>query len=375
MAQNILYHEARPMNDAVSFGEFQSIDWEIEDVGRKLLKNSVYIEAELQVFSAGSTLVTIGSSIGTTRDIGHHSLFESWSVEAKSQNIQNIQHYPRYCNIVETGTGNQGTIYTPASQAEGKQVTEEACVYTCQQIKAHAKNAGVAKVSNVQFCIKPRICLNSMAGDGYSFAKNGAIRISTNLARNGAALHGAGVVSDSSYKISKVRLRYITIPDNGSQGAMMMNSVVSIKQSINSQQANLSVKVPSRAVTGVVMNYISQQNETGLNTDSYQLESLPNIDEIQYLFSDSQAQYISYNVTDPDNMMKLGIEALVQNGVKVKANAFKKAGGENVIHGLNFKQTLDLSRQKFGVNIKSSSLLLNTNPRNIYLHFLTIISL
>ena len=78
MAQNIIYHEARPMNDSSAFGEFESIDWEIEDVGRKLMKNSIYVEADLEVFSSTNVVNGTFSRIGLTRDIGFHSLYESW---------------------------------------------------------------------------------------------------------------------------------------------------------------------------------------------------------------------------------------------------------------------------------------------------------
>lgn len=376
MAQNIIYHEARPMNDSSAFGEFESIDWEIEDVGRKLMKNSIYVEADLEVFSSTNVVNGTFSRIGLTRDIGFHSLYESWQVEAKSQNIQNIQHYPRYANIIETGTGNISTCLTPMSQAEGKQISEESSRYVCQLSSCShrtASNVVITKPANT--CIKPKICLNSMAGDDYSFAKNGAIRISTNLARNGSALHGRGVGSTSSYRLTNVRLKYMTIPDDGKQGAMMMNSVVSVKQSMNSQQSNLSVKVPAQAVSGVVVTYISQANETGLATDSYKLEKLPLVDEIQYLFSDSQSQYISYNVTDQQDMIKLGVNALSSAGIKVKANSFKTNGDEGVLHGLDFQQSIDLSRQKFGLNLRSSSDKLNSNPFSIYMHFLNVISL
>lgn len=376
MAQNIIYHEARAMNDSSSFGEFESIDWEIEDVGRKLLKNSIYVEADLQVNSSAGVFNPTFSRIGLTRDIGYHSFFESWGVEAKSQNIQNIQHYPRYCNIIETGNGNISSVLTPMSQAEGKQISEEASRYACQSSTcSHRTASGVVLLKPTNICIKPKICLNSMAGDDYSFAKNGAIRITTNLARNGSALHGRGVSATTSYTLSNVRLKYMTIPDDGRQTAMMMNSVVSVKQSINSQQANLSVKVPAQAVSGVVVTYIQQANEVGLDTDSHKLEKLPLLDEIQYLFSDSQAKYISYNVTDQQDMVKMGVEALSSAGIKVKANSFTNAGDEGVVHGLDFQQSIDLSRQKFGLNLRSSSDKMNANPRSVYMHFLNVISL
>lgn len=378
MAQNIIYHEARPMNDSSAFGEFESVDWEIEDLGRKLLKNSIYVEADLEVFSSTGVVNPTFSRIGVTRDIGFHSFFESWQVNAGlgGQNIQNIQHYPRYVNIVETGNGNISTCLTPMSQAEGKQISEEASRYVCQLSScSHRTATNVILTKPANICIKPKICLNSMAGDDYSFGKNGAIRISTNLARNGSALHGRGVGSTTSYRLSNMRLKYMTIPDDGKQSAIMMNSVVSVKQSINSQQANLSVKVPAQAVSGVVVTYISQANEVGLATDSYKLEKLPLLDEIQYLFSDSQAKYISYNVVDQQDMVKMGVEALSNAGIKVKANSFKNNGDEGVVHGLDFQQSIDLSRQKFGLNLRSSSDKMNANPRSVYMHFLNVISL
>lgn len=374
---NILYHEARPMNDSTSFTEFMSIDWEIEDVGRKLLKNSIYVEADLVVNQATGVEASVDMRIGTSKDIGYHSFWESWNVEnAKVGSIQNIQHYPRYCMVVETGSGNVSTPLTPRGQAEGKQLTDEAARYTCQRQNArHATDSALVAHKKVNMCIKPKICLNSMVGDDYSFSSNGAIRISTNLARNGTALHGSHVTGTSSYELSNVRLKYITIPDNGKQGPMMMNSVVSVKQAVNSSSANLSVKVPAKSCSGVIVNYIHQADEIGLATDSYELQNFPNLDELQYLFSDTQAKYISYNVTDKDNMLKLGAEALALAGVKVKVNSFKSNANQNIVHGLDFKQNLDLSRQKFGLNLRSSSDKISTNPLNVYFHFLDTISL
>lgn len=370
------YHESRPLNDNSSgFKEFDSVDWEIEDQGRKLLKNSIYVEADLIVFTSGSTQVALQDAVGVSRDIGFHSFFESWSVDAKSQNIQNIQHYPRYCNIIETCSSNIGSVYSPASQAEGKQVSDEACRYACQAVAVRQITASDVVLSDVaQICIKPKICLNSQAGDDYSFAKNGAIRISCNLARNGTALHGVDVVYNSSYQLNNIRLKYITVPDDGKQAPILMNSVVSVKNTINSNQANLSVKVPAQAVQGVIVSYISQADETSLTNDSYVLQKIPQHDEIEYLFSDSQSKYVSYAITDQDEMALRGLEALSALG-KGKSNNFKQASGEGVVHGLNFHQSLNLSNQKFAVNIRSSFTGMSLAPRNVYMHFLNVINL
>jgi len=374
---NILYHSSRALNEDTSGAtEFQTVDFEIEDVGRKLLKNSVYLEGELEVFSSGTNPLVRNVKIGTNNNIGFHSLFESFSVDVGGSNIQNINYYPRYVNIVNTASSNQGSALTPMSQAEGIQLTEEASRYTCQAVNASQTNGANTAVSRpVQFSIKPKIAVNSMFGDDLSFAKKGALRISVNLARNGSVFHGPGVVATTNYKIKNMRLKYITVIDDGKQGEIIMNSVVGVKQSINSEQANLSVKVPSKAVTGVVVSYISQKNETSLTQDAHKLENLPNLDEIVYLFSDSQAKFLTYNIEDSQDMLKLGIEALSVAGLKCKVNSFQNKNNSNVVHGLNFQDTIDLSNQKFAVNLRSSSTQISNNPRNVYMHFLTIMSM
>lgn len=373
---NILYHSSQALNDSSSFQEFETIDFEVEDVGRKLLKNSVYLEGELEVFSSGTTALARNIKIGTNNNIGFHSLFESFSVDVGGSNIQNINYYPRYVNIVNTASSNQGSALTPMSQAEGIQLTEEASRYTCQAVVASQTNGQDTAVSRpVQFCIKPKIAINSMYGDDLSFAKKGPVRISCNLARNGSVFHGPGVVSTTNYKVKNMRLKYITVLDDGKQGEIIMNSVVGVKQSINSEQANLSVKVPSKACTGVVVSYISQKNETSLTQDAHKLENLPNLDEIVYLFSDSQAKFLTYNIEDSQDMLKLGIEALSVAGLKCKVNSFENKNNSAVVHGLNFQDTVDLSNQKFAVNLRSSSTQISNNPRNVYMHFLTIMSM
>jgi hypothetical protein len=371
---NILYHSSRPLNDNINgFQEFDTVDFEIQDDGRKLMKNSIYIEGEVEVFSTGTTALVLGDEIGINNNIGFHSFFESFNCSLKngSQNVQNISYYPRYVNIVNTTTSNIGSVFSPLSQAEGLQCTEESGRYVIQPVLAAGGNIS----RNPEFCIKPKIVLNSMFGDGYSFSKNGAIIISTNLSRNGSVLMGPGVLATSNYKIKNLRLKYITVLDDGKQGPMVMNSVTSVKQTMSSGSANLSVKVPSKAVTGVVLNYISQSNENDLKNDSYKLENVPNLDEIQYLFSDSQSKYVSYSLVDKDDMLKKGIEALSRAGIKCKVNSFQQKNNQNIIHGLNFQSTVDLTNNKFGVNLRSSSSNISQNPLNVYMHFLTVLSI
>ena len=76
--------------------------------------------------------------------------------------------------------------------------------------------------------------------EDYSFDKNGPIRVSMNLARVVAALSGQDNSNAARYKLVNLQLRFKSVPDDGSKGAMMMLSHEHIKQTINSNSANIS---------------------------------------------------------------------------------------------------------------------------------------
>lgn len=376
MAQNILYHEVAPQNNnPEGFVEFNTIDWELMVEGRSLLKNSIVIEADIQVFSAGATDLVVADRIGLENKIGFHGIFESWSCEGAGQNLQNLTDYPRYVNMVASSTLGQNDINDIKYQAEGRSPTEAGGRYVLQQNMANHNGSTSADRYNLNdFSVMPKICFNSMVGDDYSFNTNGSIRVSCNLARNNQFLHGSGTQPTSSYKIFNPVLRFISVPDSGKQGKMIMNSAVSVKTTVNSQQANIGVKVPAQACNGVVISFIKQSNDNAVGENSYALEQYPELDEVQYLFSDATNKYITYVIDDHEEMRQRGLNALTDSRHnQVNASTLKANNGD--IIGLSFEEFIDLRNQKFTVQLKSSAIDLATNPRLVFLYFLNLISL
>tara|TARA_R110002167_G_scaffold25737_1_gene89092 strand:- start:1255 stop:1755 length:501 start_codon:yes stop_codon:yes gene_type:complete len=166
----------------------------------------------------------------------------------------------------------------------------------------------------------------------------------------------------------------MSVEDDNKQGAMLMNSVSSLKQTINSQQANILSRVPSDKVNGVVISFLEQAHETNATDNSYALEQLPQLDEVQYLFSDSTARYITYTMDDYDDMILKGIEALSESGVNM-CHSSKLSANKGTIIGLAFSEYIDLRSQKFSVQLKNSSAGISSNPRLVYLFFSTLIQL
>ena len=371
---NILYHEVDPSNDAASFQEFNSIDWELQAPGRKLLKNSISIEFQLNVVSNGVSPIA-GRQISLDNKIGYHGIWESWNTStAKVGIVENVQDYPRYVAMIAAATLDENDLVNVRYQAEGRSLTQDGGRYALQQPRIRNKNATPTEhLQEIESCIYPKIALNSMMGDDYSFDTNGSIRISTNLARNNNFLFGPQMAG-STYTISNVKLHFISVPDNGKQSPMMMNTVVSVKSAINSDSANLSFKVPAKSCSGVVMSFIQQSNENADGENSYALEKLPNLNSVQYMFNSSTSQGISYVIEDSGEMIKRGLAALSDAGHS-QVSASKYAVNQGYLIGESFEDQIDLSQQKFTVQIKSEVPSISSKPRLCYLYFLNLIQM
>ncbi len=374
MADNIRYHEVAPSNDAASFQEFNSIDFELLSPGRKLLKNSISIEFRLQVISDGVSPVA-ARQISLDNKIGYHGVFESWTTStAQAVILENTQDYPRYVGMVAAATLDENDLLNVRYQAEGRSLTQDGGRYALQQPRIRNKNATPVEHLEERECsIYPKIALNSIVGGDYSFDKNGSIRISTNLARNNNFLFGPQMAG-SSYTISNVKLHYISVPDDGKTQPMLMNTVVSVKAAINSDSANLSFKVPAKSCSGVVMSFIQQSNENADGENSYALEKLPNLNSVQYMFNSSTSQGVSYVIEDQGELIKRGLSALSEAGHS-QVSASKYAVNQGYLIGESFEDQIDLSSQQFAVQIKSEVPSISTKPRLCYLYFLNLIEM
>jgi hypothetical protein len=97
----------------------------------------------------------------------------------------------------------------------------------------------------------------------------------------------------------------------------------------------------------------------------------PRFQEVSYLFADSSSQFVSYTITDLGDALHKGVESLKRGGAnEVNMNAYKSNKG--FIIGLDFNgEYIDLSSNKFSMNLKSNSS--NLSPHLVYLYFHTLL--
>ena len=375
----IQLHRTLPESSSIAYKPYQTVDFLLDARGRKLIKNSIRIEFDaLALDAVGGNTITNVSNIRLENAIGGHAFFDSFTCETENKGVlENLQNYPRHCNMVSRATLCPDDLLSSQFVAEGRGPAEENGNYVLQYVSDNSYVAGQAEVATRQvapaFSISPQVCFNRQGGDDYSFDKNGFIRVSMILAPANQAVFG-GAAAPKDYTLANMALRYQTREDDGSQGAMLMKSYVNVVSSVQSTATTVSARVPSSQVNGVAISFIKQSNVNAVQPNSYQLEALPQFSTIEYLFNNTLQQYVTYVIRDQSDALMKGLEALETAGHhSVSAETLKANKGH--IMGLAFNEFVDLSNQKFTINFKIDSDTITTAPMDCNMYFSTLLTM
>lgn len=370
---------------------FQTIDFNLATPGRKLLKNSIRIEGNIIATKGGGAAgkYTPNDSEGATTSIhftdnikldnvvGSHAFFDSWTCETQSKGIlENLQNYPRFVSQHGRATLGADDMLSSKLVAECRGPTEENGNYVLQPVADQAYMTGekeeVKERSFPSFSMKPMICFNRQAGGDYSFDRNGFIRISCILAADRHVLFGGS--DPANYVLDDLVCRFVTIPDDGTDEPMLMRSYVNVVSSLQSTASTISARVPSQQVNSVSMSFAKQSNLQSPEFCSTALEALPEWDSLEYLFANSLQNFITYKITDRDDALRRGLQSMESAGhSQVSAKTLKANKG--VLYGLDFEEYVDLSQQKFTINLKILDASVVTEPRDVFLYFNSLLQM
>ena len=382
MTENIRYHVSNPENNASDgYKEFSTIDFVLDATGRELVPNSIRLEADISVHSTGTTALALKDAGNATvsyprvqldANVGAHCLFESFQVVLPESMglIHNANEYPRYVKMMAKGQYSIDDYYSADLVSELRcSRGDVAPAMITNQVKGGTEAGGeTAELQN--FCIKPMIAINQTSGGNYNFDKMGSIRISMNLARNSQAFHGTHMDANHNYTLTNVRLRYITIADTGKQNKMICNAYSVIKNTIISNNAEVSSSVPANAVSGVSITFLESTSESNPVKNSHALEKYPSFKEVSYQFQDATNQYVSYTIRSLTDALSKGLEGLRSQGHnEIAPNNY--ASNDGMVLGLDFNgQFVDMTKNKFAINIKSER---DIGTYFIYLYFHSLV--
>ena len=366
---NMLYHSATPEATQATYVEYNNIDFVLNvGEGRSLMRNSVRINGEINITYDGTNNST--GNVYLDFRIGAHGVIDSCQTVFGSSGIkENIQNYARWVEMAAVGTLYEDDYLNASNQVELRAPNEQSAGILAQ---GEITRGTTPLTTDMDFSIKPVCILNKMNGDNLPFEKSGEIRLTINLARAMSALMGRNQGTASQYTLKNLHCSYHSVPTQGlwSSTKTSMRSVYNVKSTILSGSANISAQVP--AICDAVSCSFQRQNRENTNVfNNYQLETVENINRVQFLFNDSTNKYVSYVMNDQNEMLHRYIDSFKNTGHnQVNGDCFRNNSGFGI--GLDFKGFVDLSRQRFSVQLDSD--VNNTKPMNMYSYFHSVIS-
>ena len=384
------YHQVQPESSSdTGYLPFTTVDFNLMTPGRKLLKNSIRLEGKIvartnltdpwlpATAGGASSAVDFDSNVKIDSAIGAHTFIDSLSTEVQSLGIlETLQNYPRYMSQHSRATLAEDDLLDSKFVAEQRGPYEINGNYSLQPVVDQAYMTGEVEQtkerSKPDFSIKPMCAFNRMAGGDYPFDRKGFIRLSMILANNNNVLFGGA--GGASYVLEDLVVRFVTIPDDGTDEPMLMRSYVNTVSSLQSTQTSISARVPSTQVNAVTMSFAEQSHLQSQEYCSQALESLPLWDSIEYLFANSISNFVTYRITDLDDALRKGLESMESDGHSmVSAKTLKANRGQ--IFGLAFQEYVSLQNQRFTVNLNIRDPTVAQKPLDVFLFFATLLQM
>jgi hypothetical protein len=362
---SINYSSSIPENLRDSYTEFDTVDFVLTFNNAAIQLGSIRLEGDLEVLKGGARIQNT-DDIKYDRSIGAHGVVESIQTEMLGQVFENLVEYPRMVKMYMAGRNQQGDMMNTNNVCELKTPYDHLTTLVL------GGNQVVNQLTppiyeDPDFSIKPDFILNSST-DFVPYTKTGAIRISVNLARAVSLLYGNDMDNTVTYSLKNLKLSYRTTDDMSVVAkTSVLNKRMSIKSSIQSSLANIQAKVPSSSVKAMFASFQEQSHENTNFWNNVALDKVPNLDEIQFLFNDSTNQFISFVIKSQPEVLLNFVKAMGntgKNSLSLKEVTNNDGYGVGVSMG---DELIDLTNQKFGIQINSS--ILSLKPYIMYLYF------
>ena len=366
LMQRVLYHQINPESEQSTYNQFDQCSFLISvGEGRSLLPQSVRILGDIKV------LTGVGDARSTAfrcwdRNIGASAFIDSLSVQTQNQGLlENIQNFSRYVGMDSCATLNELDMLNSINMCELKTVTQRGATALANGIAPNL-TGGTENVRDPDFSVKPLCCLNKMSRD-LPFAKSGIVTLQMNLQRNMTALFGAEQDANTKYEIRNLRVSYKSVVDPKDPSPTEMGIVYNVKSNILSGTASISANVPA-VCDSVAISFVQDQHDSVPVFNSYKLENVQGLEEVQYMFNDSTNSLISYVIKDQQEMVERFLDS-ISNSSHNQVSLQKWRANCGFGLGLNFEQPVDLSKNRFTMQLGSSATNLNLYPINCFLYF------
>jgi hypothetical protein len=368
MSKSIQYNETEPQNVQPIYKQYDVLDFLItSDPSQDLLANSVALNFDLAVYD-GSDRVT-SQEVFFDKHAGAHCFIDSVQTSSANGQLEHISEYSRYVAMLNQVSKVDNDLFNTTDISELVAGSEHTIQSYCQGVITDAAAATYHTTDNKSVSLAPKCILNKMAGN-LNFNKVDFIKLSITLNKNISALFSNDATQDDvRYEISNVKLSYNTVPTAPQQ--CVMNSILTMKQSINSANSNISLKVPGVA-SGCSAIFLKQASENDITKNNQKLDRLHDIKSVQMLFNDSiNNNFISYSEVDYGEIVHNFVESVSSSEHNnVGVNNWK---GQGFGIGQRWGNMIDLTTSKFNLQIQTNAGVSASAPYLINLYFYSMV--
>ena len=370
---SISYSLAIPENNKASYGEYDTVDFVLTFPNESLKLGSLRLEGELEVTQDGDLLNAVANAdkvIKYDKHVGAHTFVESVQTEMLGEVFENLTEYPRMVKQYSVARNSTEDMFNSSRVCELR-VPYDAMTTMIMKGDEVRTQVVPAVRSNPDFSIKLDVLLNSST-DELPYKRSGAIRVSVNLSRNISVFHGNDVDANTVYALKDLRLVYRTLPREDNMEPITLRRRINIRQSIQSSLANIQTKVPSQSVEAFSASFQVQSQENTYFDNNLDLEKIPNLQQLQFLFNDQTNAQVTYLIKANSEVLDKYIDALGDRGRNSLApvNMINNHG-----YGVGLRMSgglIDLTNQKFSVQINSD--ISNARPLLMSMYFHCLIT-
>tara|TARA_R110002167_G_scaffold202630_1_gene406534 strand:+ start:26 stop:1174 length:1149 start_codon:yes stop_codon:yes gene_type:complete len=376
MSSALRFHKVFPTNKKNQYGQLENIDFDLTFPNRKLVCNSIRIQGRVKVFKTGTTRAEMVDNIFVDNMIGANTFFESYETSTQNKGIvEYCQNMGRYMKMVTTGSNSADDMANISQTCELKsQNLQLSRNVFYGEVNADEVLPAVNASNGQSFAIKPLFVLNQVdagvaGGDvNLDHATLGDITISTRTAKNNLALFGIDADANVNYQLEEVSLTFHSLPTDGNQSPLVMRTKQVVRQSIQSDLGAVSVNVP-QLTNGVSISMLAQNKQNTVRYNANTLDRPPAVSRVEFLINNTQSDFITYQLESNNEILQNYLMSM--SGDRAKINQFRQAelkANEAYGIGANFFSLLDLSKDRFGINL-TSQIGATGNPYVLFLYF------
>jgi len=350
-----------------------------------LVPGSINIEGEVAVYPDLSNTASPynGEDLLYDAQAGFHALFRDLTVEFQNTGVvENLLNYGRFAKMNTVALCHQESIAVESvTSVEGK---------VSNEVQVRGMLYGRSTTDPyIPFSVKPLFCLNK-ASAPVSGNATGQVRIRLRLAPNEEFLYGSGFnLGSTGYVIKSLRLRYMTVPEDGKKTPVQMETYQTFRAAIDSNNQNVSTFVPGLC-DAIHMSFIPQTTE-GTPTKNYlQLAVPPGVpplgassdtytgnhygfERVYYAINDTDTALVGFTLESREEIISNALRSFKAPPDKYAAlirQFNKEDASDGYMLGIPFGGLINFSTSKLSMELQSKCSNLSDSTAGIHIAYL-----